>query len=123
MLDEQAIGVVGSAAEYVEGFTVLWTIEVEPSKLEQWKDACGKQLPLYPKLGARLLGCWLGGFGVKSNEVHLLVNYQDFATYNRVYSDPEFVGRHSELGAAAWRSAVGRVLTPLSFPGVEFEVS
>jgi hypothetical protein len=111
------------AAEYVSGFTVLWTLEVEPARIEDWKRVAGEMLQHYPKLGAKLLGCWLGGFGVKSNEVYLLVDYGDIETYNRVYSDPEFVRRHSELGASSWRTATGRVLTPCSFPDVEFSVS
>jgi hypothetical protein len=110
----------GDPSHVVSGYTILWINEVTPGRVDEYLELSKEALEFYPKHGVRLLGCWVGTLGAKSNQVLFLIDYKDAATYNELYSDPEFVKLHVDLGAQAMRSNTGWLLNPVDLSPVEF---
>jgi hypothetical protein len=98
----------------------LWLNDVKPERVFEYLEKVEKHvLPLYQKHGVRLLGCWRGGFGVKSNQVIFLIDYGDLETYNALYSDPEYVKMDAEMEFMGMRANLGWLLNPVDFSPIK----
>jgi hypothetical protein len=103
-----------------EGFVCLWVNDVKADRVFEYLDKVEKYvIPLYEKHGVKLLGCWRGGFGPKSNEVIFLIDYGNMKTFNELYTDPEYVEMDDEMDFMGMRSNKGWLLNPVSFSPIK----
>jgi hypothetical protein len=113
----------GDPSHTLKKFTILWINEVTPGKVQEYIEKSKESLPFYERHGVDLLGCWIGGIGAKSNQIFFLFDYKDLDTYNRLYSDPEFIELHTRLDTQGMRSNTGWILNPIDMSPVEFKLT
>jgi len=102
------------------GFVTLWINDVKPERVFEYLEKVKEHvLPLYEKHGVRLLGCWRGGLGPKSNQVIFLIDYRDLDNFNALYSDPEYVAMDAKMGFMEMRSNMGWLLNPVDFSPIQ----
>ena len=108
----------GDPSHGIGGFTVLWINEVTPGCVNDYIEKTRKTIAYYHQHGVRVLGCWVGALGAKSNQVLFLFDYGNIETYNRLYSDREFIAAHSSDNMQEMRSNTGWLLNPVDLtPG------